>query len=81
MNPSWLTSQHLLYAVPVVVLVGLLLLKTLVRLVLVVVVVVGAGFLVLGPTGAHLPPDVQPALRAVSGAVLALWRAVRGLTG
>ena len=89
MSTSWVTSQHLLYAVPVVVVVGLLLLKMLIRLAVVVAVVLGAGFLVLGPPGAHLPPAVREAVHSVSGgvsssvsgAVLPVWRALRGLTG
>ena len=81
MSTSWFTQQHLLYAVPVVIVVGLLLLKTLIRIVVIVAVVVGVGFLVLGPTGAHLPPDVSRTLHAVSRAALAAWQAVRGLLG
>ena len=81
MSTSWFTSQHLLYAVPVAIVIGLLLFKMLIRLVVIVVVVVGVGVLVLGPTGAHLPPDVQRTLHAVSRAALAAWQAVRGLRG
>ena len=80
MNTSWLTQQHLLYAVPVVIVVGLLLLKMLIRLAVIVAVVVGVGFLVLGPTRTHLPPDVQRTVHELSRSVLHGWQFVRDLT-
>ena len=79
MSTSWFTSQHLLYAVPVAIVIGLLLFKMLIRLVVIVVVVVGVGVLVLGPTGAHLPPDVQRTVRGVVHPAMQLWETVRGL--
>ena len=81
MNTSWLTQQHLLYAVPVVVVVGLLLLQMLIRLAVIVAVVGGVGLLVLRPTGTHLPPDLQRTLHDLSRSVLHCWQYVRGLTG
>ena len=81
MNVSWLTPQHLVYAVPVAVVVGLLVLKSLIRIVLIVAVVVGVGFLVLGPVGAHLPPDVQRVVDGVTRSALRLWRAGWVLAG
>ena len=81
MTASWLTPQHLVYAVPVAVVVALLLLKTLIRIVLIVAVVVGVGFLVLGPVGAHLPLDVQRVVDGVTQPALKLWRAGWALAG
>ena len=77
--PSVFTTQQLMFGIPIAALLAFLLVKTLLRIAVVVAVIAGIGFVVLGPLGYQLPAEVQSVVSPISTTAQQIWHFLRNL--